>query len=144
MSRRFPIFLACLSIAVSAAAAPLDIPAPGAAARGGGILLLRLQWDGGTPMPAGVLISCRARVLPLSPGGSWQPAEAWVVASGPGRQCALEIPLAWQGSAAPAAVEVIYELDAVSAGRTVARRTGSITAAVPAANDVPLRLTISM
>ncbi len=137
MSRRIPLCFACLLVAVPAWAAPPDGVVPGT----GGSSSLILRWN--APMPDGALIACRARVIPLGQGAIAQPAEASVVVLGGGAQCALEIPLAWQGSAPPAAVTVIYEMDARSAAGMVVR-TGAQTVVLPRATGARLQLTIRM
>lgn len=142
MSRRIPLCFACLLVAVPAWAAPPDGTAPRTAALASGAASLTLRWDV-TPMPAGSLVACRARVVPLGPGAIAQPAEASVVVPGGGAQCALEIPLAWQGGAPPAAVMVIYEMDAQSAAGIV-ERTGAQTILLPHAAGARLQLTIHM
>ena len=135
MSRRIPLCFACLLVAVPAWAAPPDGAVPGA----GGSTSIILRWN--APMPSGALIACRARVVPLGPGAMAQPAEASVVVPGGGAQCALEIPVTWQGSAPPSTITVIYELDARSATGTMTR-AGVQTVVLPhsierqaAAND---------
>ncbi len=137
MSRRIPLCFACLLVAVPAWAAPPDGARPGA----GGSNSIILRWN--APMPSGTLIACRARVVPLGQGANAQPALASVVVPGGGAQCALEIPLAWQGSAPPAAITVIYELDTRSATGTMTR-TGVQTIVLPHATGARLQLTIHM
>lgn len=145
MSRiRVPVLLACLSMAIAAMAAPPNTHAAGASGPAGGVLSVRLQWDGALPLPAGTLVACRARVVRLlQPGASanLQPAEASVQVPGSAGQCALEIPLAWRGGGAPTAVAIVYEMDTISAAGKVAR-TGSQTLRVP--GDAPLQLAIRM
>ena len=141
MSRRILMFLACLCLPAMGVAGPPDGSGAGGLAPGGKTISLLLHWDGASPMPSGALLACRARVMPISgagPGG--QPGESLVVVPGGGRQCAMEIPLAWQGSATPAAVTVIYEMDEVAAGATVARRNGSLQMVAGGA----VRLSLSM
>jgi len=142
MSRRIPLCLAGFFVAFPAWAAPPggDVPANGAIAADA--LQLTMQWNEAAQMPAGVLMTCRARVVPVGPGANAEPAETSAVFRGAGAQCALEIPLAWHGSA-PAAVEVIYEMDAISAGGTVAR-TGTLTVPVPHMTGTRLQVTVDM
>jgi hypothetical protein len=147
MSRiRVPVLLAYLSMAIPAMAAPPNTHAAAAAGPASGVLSVRLQWDGALPLPAGTLVACRARVVPLLQRGAsanLQPAEASVQVPGSAGQCALEIPLAWRGSGAPAAVTVVYEMDAISVAGRVAR-SGSQTVGIPAVTVAPLQLTIRM
>ncbi|HWE86007.1 MAG TPA: hypothetical protein VG267_13765 [Terracidiphilus sp.] len=148
MSRtRVSVLLACLSMAIPAMAAPADSDAQAAVvAAASGTLSVRLHWDGALPLPAGALIACRARVVPLMPPGAsanLQPAEASVQVPGSAGQCALEIPLAWRGWTGPAAVTVVYEMDAASAEGKIAR-TGSQIVLVSAATGGGLRLTRRM
>ena len=129
MSRRILFCLVCVLIAFPGLAMLPDPLAPANA------VLLRLHWVGATQLPAGAQIACRARVVPLEPGAKVEPAETSVVVPGGGGQCALEIPLAWQGGI-PGAVAVVYEMDLVSGAGVVARRTGSQVVAFPGAGRI--------
>lgn len=143
MSRLIPVLLACWFAGLTAVAAPPESAAP-AHAPSSRVLSLRLQWKSSAPLPAGDLLACRARVVPVAPSGARrQGVEASVQMPGSGEQCALEIPLAWQGSAAPVAAEVRYEIDLVNASGRAAR-IGSETIAIPRNAGARLQLTIGM
>ncbi|HTX76025.1 MAG TPA: hypothetical protein VMD29_07460 [Terracidiphilus sp.] len=143
--KRVPVCLVLLLSGVPGLAAPPDTHVAAVPA-GNDTVSIHLQWDGATPLPAGALIACRARVVPLAPqGGSAavQPAEASVQAPGSAGQCALEIPLMWRGGASPASVTLIYQMDVASAAGRVAR-TGSQTISVAAGSGTGPQLSIRM
>jgi hypothetical protein len=144
MSCRIPVLLAGWLIGLSALAAPPRPPAPARGAPSSGVLSIRLRWNASAPLPAGDLIACRARVVPVSPSGvRQQGVEASVQMPGSGEQCALEIPLGWQGSATPVAAEIRYEMDLVNAAGRAAR-IGSQTIEIPRNAGARLQLTIGM
>jgi hypothetical protein len=73
-------------------------------------------------LPAGSILTCRARLTPI-PGGldlSNAPLSATPVAAGQvsvtgsTATCAAEIPFSWTVTSPPSGVELIYEIDAVS------------------------------
>lgn len=128
MSRRIPVIFASLLFVVPAVALPADSAAPSNAAPAAAMLSLKLEWNGAAPLPAGVLIACRARITPLSPhGADAQATEALVEVPGRDGQCALEIPLAWRGGAIPVNASVTYEVGIVTVSGTIPFRTGSRT-----------------
>lgn len=128
MSHRILLGMACLLVAVAAWAATPEGNNAGSGTISAAGNSLTLRWR--APVGAGALIACRARVVPLGPGASARAYDASVVVPGGAEQCALEIPLDWRGSAPPASINVIYELDVRSASGTVAR-TGVQTIVLP-------------
>jgi hypothetical protein len=146
MSReRLPLCLAFLLFGVPGLAAPPDAHV-GAVQTSSSTLSIHLQWEGAQPLPAGALIACRARVVPLAApdaAATMQPLDTAIQVPGSAGQCALEIPLTWRGGASPAAVTVLYQMDAISAEGRVSR-TGSRTIGVPTVAAAGLQLTVRL
>ncbi len=106
--------------AATAAAAPSDTPrVPPAPESSSAVYSLTFQLSSATPLPAGVSLVCRARILPAIPGGDSRNSQPAVAArSATGNQCALELPYSWFGNAIPAAM-LDYEIDAVASSGAV-------------------------
>ncbi len=126
--QRIRSFLGLLLLTVPALAAlPADgrsssSPAPVAA-----VYSITFRGTQAAPVPAGVTLTCKARIvpsLPLGAGINALPAAAGEVGrpsgSGSTAACSLEIPFSWYAEPAQSSPTLSYEVDAVSAsGATV-------------------------
>jgi hypothetical protein len=129
--------LVFLLFAARAAAAPPDTSRIPAAEPSSAVLALSFQLSIATPLPAGVTLVCRARMVPSFPAGDPRNTQPAATRSATGSQCALEIPYSWSGDAVPA-VSLEYEIDAVSSAgivvQTLVRNT--IELATPPRGEV--------
>jgi hypothetical protein len=115
--------LLCLTLLawMAVSAASLSQPSGGPMALSG-VYVVTFYLNLTSTLPAGSILTCRARMAPI-PGGldlrnaqlpATPAAAGQVSAIGPTATCTAEIPFSWTVTSPPSGVELFYEIDAVS------------------------------
>lgn len=141
MARIRILLLLCFALLASSAAFAANIPESRGATTVSGVYSVIFHLSIASKLPAGTIITCRARIAPDRDGSNlWNPqmaAAGQAAVTGSTSTCAAEIPFSWTVESARGGVVLSYEIDAQSLSGTAPVLLGSarqnIGAAFPAA-----------
>ena len=149
MARIRNSLLLCLALLTWTAAGAAGLPQPRVGPMAvSGVYSVTFHLNLASTLPAGSIITCRARMAPI-PGGldllkpqlAATPVSAGQVSvTGSTATCAAEIPFSWTVTSPPGGIALFYEIDAVSyqGGAPILVRTSAprqVSTAFPAAGS---------
>ena len=149
--------LLCLALLAWSAASAVGLPLQhGGPMAVSGVYSVTFRLNLASTLPAGSIITCRARLAPIPSGldlrneqlGATPVAAGQTGVTGSTATCAAEIPFSWTVTSPPGGVALFYEIDAVSpqgAASILLRSSAQrqISAAFPAAGG-SANLTLSL